>query len=383
MKAVFRKEMREMLRDKRITFGAFVMPVLLLVMMMKLIGSIESTISTSIGSKIGVIKGGEDTALGKALSALPGSKLMPISSESDAVKQVQDGILRLALDIKPGAEAGQLSVKAFYDSAEPMSEVAMRAVQRSISELNKKVAEERLQAKNIDPEILASVSFVETDLAKKQARDIGSLASMLPYLIVLWAFYGGFSAVSDLMAGEKERGTLETLLISPQPRSQILLGKYLALSVICLLSASSAVLGVFLSGSQGSAVGSLNLTPVAVIALLCLLVPLVTMFASILMFVSTWAKSMREAQTYLTAVSFVVLLPAIYSNVIGFTDLGKSAVLKFIPVLSTAVGLRGAFSGSTDWVLVVTSGAIALLVAGFLFVATNKLMHSERVLQRT
>ena len=96
--------MREMLRDKRITFGAFVMPVLLLVMMMKLIGSIESTISTSIGSKIGVIKGGEDTALGKALSALPGSKLMPISSESDAVKQVQDGILRLALDIKPGAE---------------------------------------------------------------------------------------------------------------------------------------------------------------------------------------------------------------------------------------------------------------------------------------
>jgi len=186
-----------------------------------------------------------------------------------------------------------------------------------------------------------------------------------------------------MMAGEKERGTLETLLLSPVKRNDIALGKILALSVICLASALSAVLGVVLTNTIQKQSGmALQLTPVSIAAIIAMVLPLVAMFSALLFVVSTWAKNMREAQTYLTSLSFVILIPAVFSNIIGFTGMDKAPWLKLVPVLNVGAGLRQALMGATDWSLVGVAAIVHLVVAIVCWQIILRMINRDRVLVR-
>jgi sodium transport system permease protein len=133
-------------------------------------------------------------------------------------------------------------------------------------------------------------------------------------------------------------------------------------------------------GKQSTMLFRLDLT--GILAILAMVLPLVAMFSGILFAVSTWARNMREAQTYLTSVSFVVLIPAVFSNLIGFTGVDKAIWLKFVPILSTGVGLRGAFLGTPDWTLILASGAIHLALGAICYVMIYRMMLRDRVLAR-
>src|SRR5688572_33407948 len=106
------------------------------------------------------------------------------------------------------------------------------------------------------------------------------VVSLLPYMIILWAFYGGMGIVGDLVAGEKEKNTLETLLIAPVRRTQIVLGKFYALSVVCLLSSVSSIIGLALyaamrpPGSAELLKGGLGLNPATIGIVLLVLLPM-------------------------------------------------------------------------------------------------------------
>ncbi len=384
---VFNKEIREMLRDRRVTVGAFVMPILMIVLMLQMFGLIERGVTQGRASKIAVVRGGESSAIAEGLKKLPGSEILVASDVTAGKEMLANGKARLLLDF--GAdfnqqfEDGKAKFSAYYNSSEPLSAIALRTVQVAVDGVNKESAKQALRANDLPEAILDPIEVAPVDTAKPQAAGSEMLLSLLPYMIVLWAFYGGFSTVSDMMAGEKERGTLETLLLSPVSRKDIATGKLLALGLICLLSSLSAVVGVMLStvmGKQSTMLFRLDLA--GILAILAMVLPLVAMFSGILFAVSTWARNMREAQTYLTSVSFVVLIPAVFSNLIGFTGVDKAIWLKFVPILSTGVGLRGAFLGTPDWTLILASGAIHLALGAICWVLIYRMMMRDRVLAR-
>ena len=300
---------------------------------------------------------------------------------------LEDGKARLLLDFGKSFDVnltqGAAKLDAYYNSSEPLSEIALRSIQVVIDAVNKESAKTTLKAHDLSDKILEPIAVTPVDTAKPEAQGAELLLGLLPYMIVIWAFYGGFSTVSDMMAGEKERGTLETLLLSPISRQDIATGKLLALGLICLMSSMSAVLGVMLSSMISKQEGmSLHLNVAGFFGILAMVVPLVVMFSGVLFAVSTWARNMREAQTYLTSVSFVVLIPAVFSNLIGFTGVDKAPWLKFVPVLSTGVGLRGAFIGSVDWTLVLMSGLVHVAIGALCWRLIYKMMQKDRVLAR-
>jgi sodium transport system permease protein len=221
---------------------------------------------------------------------------------------------------------------------------------------------------------------------KKGASDL--LVGLLPYMIVIWAFYGGMGIAGDLVAGEKEKNTLETLLITPVRRTEIVLGKFIALSAVCLMSSLSSLLGLILlaviklPGSGEMFKDGLGVTPLSILLIVVLILPLVALFASLLLGISSYAKNSREAQTYLAQLSFVVVMPAVFSQFIGFTDLGTKLWINAVPVLSTANNIRLALLGKPDMAGIAVSVLVSLVLAAFALRWTVKMFNREQVLVR-
>lgn len=381
-KHIFKKELFEMLRDRRVVVGSFLMPALVIFMMFQLIGMIEGSVKKQRSAPITLVDRGENPLASQALKQ---NEIETVKTAEEGKKRIKDGKAKLVLDIQSQPN-GQTVVEAFYDSAEPLSEVMLAAVSKEFAKQSKDLAVTKLASKGVKPEELEPLKVVPQDVADKTAQSGAGLASLIPYLIILWAFYGGFATVSDMVAGEKERGTMETLLISPARRSDIVLGKFLALAAVCFASAVCGLLGVIGSSMmmRGSAVvgDGIQLTGPALASSLIALFPLVMMFAALLILVSTWAKNMRECQTYLTVASFIVLLPAILSNMIGFTDLGRTVWIKFVPILSASVSVRQAILGRPDWTATLGSAVVCGILAIVLFFISRQMFEREEILAR-
>ena len=214
------------------------------------------------------------------------------------------------------------------------------------------------------------------------------IVGLLPYLIVIWAFYGGMGIVGDLVAGEKEKNTLETLLITPVRRTQIVLGKFYALSVVCLLSSVSSIVGLGLyavlrpPGSAELLKGGLGLDPATIGIVLLLLLPMVALFAGLLIAVSSFAKNTREASTHLSVLSFLVIMPAIFIQFLGLTDLGKQLWINFVPILNAGANIRAAFLGKAELLPVVVTVAVSLVIALVALKIAVWLFNREQVLTR-
>jgi sodium transport system permease protein len=214
------------------------------------------------------------------------------------------------------------------------------------------------------------------------------LVGLLPYIIVIYAFYGAFSSGSDTVAGEKEKMTLETLLIAPVGRSQIAMGKFLALAVVCFLSSFSAVMGVVIAGSSHLPMYAklfdkgLGLDAAQLGTTVLVLIPTVAFFASLLLAVSAFAKNTREAQSYMGLISLVVLMPAIFSQIIGLTDLASKWWIRLIPVLNTSVTLRDSLQGKSNVQGIALTIAVGAVLAFIGIRIAVYLFKREEVLTR-
>lgn len=390
---ILRKELREMLRDKRVTSTAFFAPVLTVLMMGMMFGVMFSALDKKKKTEITVVESGKGTMLVKLLGQVPTLKLRYVPTAEAGQKRVRDGASKLVLDIPAQFDSqlatGQGNAVAYFDPAEPTSSIALNAVRVVIDQVNKKSLDATLKNRGLSATAAEPIKLIPKETTAGDKNMAGSImVGMLPYFIVIWAFYGGMGIASDLVAGEKERGTMETLLISPVKRSQVALGKFLALAIVCLGSSLMAVLAIVLLGvlrlpgakemfPQGMHVGIGS-----ALAMLAVVLPMVAFFAGVLVLVSAYARNMREAQTYLGLISLVIILPAVFSQVASFTDVGKSKWISFVPVLNSAMSLREALLGRIDMYNLAMTVGVSLALAALAIWAAVSLFQREKILVR-
>lgn len=227
----------------------------------------------------------------------------------------------------------------------------------------------------------------EVRLGKKGAGEF--LITFIPYLLIIWGFIGSMGTASDLVAGEKERNTLETLLISPATRREIVSGKLLTLCIIGLTSSLASILGLVLGSllSPSSAPKgfdtSFTLSLPAALTIFAVQVPLVLCFASTLMAISTLARSSREAQQRMAAISSVVTMPAIFSQFIGYTDLANNPVVSLIPILNAASCIRKALLGKFPPLEIAGTIIVSLTLGGIALLYASRLFKNEEVLLKS
>lgn len=378
------KELKEMLRDKRVRSGAFVMPLFLVVVFVALFGYTISAVTDRKSQRIHVVK--TDVPLAQTLKTA--FDVREVASAEQGIQMVRDGKARLVLEFLPSAK-GQQTIHAHYDPKEQTGEVAFRMVDAVFGKANEEALKVSLKARGIPETLARPIDLKSVPVKVGEGKGASELiVSLLPYLLVLFAFTGGLAIAADLVAGEKEKNTLETLLISPIDRTQIVLGKTAALAAVCFASSMSGLIGFVLcsllklKGSEVLFQDGLGISPAGVGAIVLMMLPLSVFFASILVAVSAYAKNMREAQTYLGLLNLVVVLPAVFSQVIGLTDLSRAMWINAIPILNTATNIRAILLGKPEVVPIAMTVGVGLaiaLAAGWLAV---KLFQREEVLTR-
>ena len=392
---VFKKEWREMLRDKRVKRAMIFGPIMSVCIMMMLFGVIFSSVSKATKTSIYVIKGPRDSTVTAFLDALDkgGMKVVDVDSVSDAEKGIKKGDIRLAIDFGTGmqdklSKSVPVVLNAYFDPQEQKAQIALAVIEKAVEGTSEIKLKAILKEKGVDEAYIKPLSVKRNEVKVGEAESSQLLVQLLPYFIVIWAFFGALSSASDLVSGEKERQTLETLLISPAPRNQIAIGKLLALIAASLTATSVSVLAIFvmyflkLDFLKPVFEHGLGLTLSGLLVIIITLVPTCALFGSILLAVSSYAKNTREAQTYLSQASMFVTLPAAFSQIIGFTDFAQSEVVYAIPILNTANVIRNALMGRYDALGIAITISSGVLLASIAVWYSVRLFNRESILSR-
>ena len=392
---VFKKEWREMLRDKRVKKAMIFGPVFSVAIMMMLFGVIFSSVAKATKTTISVVKGPRDTAVTAFLGAIEkaGMKVVDVDSVDAAKKGITKGDIRLALDFGQGMEAKlskpePFELNAYFDPQEQKAQIALSVIEKATSMSSEGILKGILKEKGVDESFVKPLSVKRNEVKVGESNSSQFLVQLLPYFIVIWAFFGALSSASDIVSGEKERQTLETLLISPAPRNQIAIGKLLALIAASLTATSMAVLSIFvmyylkLDFLKQMFENGLGLTFSGLLVIIITLIPTCALFGSILLAITSYAKNTREAQTYLSQASMFVTMPAAFSQIIGFTDFAQSEAVYAIPILNTANVIRNALMGRYDALGITITISTGVILASVAVWFSVRLFNKETILSR-
>ena len=387
------KEMREFVRDRRVLVGAILLPMGLVVVISLFLGAMHGFLDKPGESEIAVL----NSSLGKPLLetdvAKQAFRTRSVPTLDEGLALVRDKQVRMLVafegSVTEAVTGGKpVEVKAYLDKKSLPAQLALARLEAAAQTLNAKrrakvLADKRLREQDLEP---IRVETVATTEAKEFGGDI--VSTLLPYLLVVFAFFGGMSLAADSVAGEKERGTLETLLVSPAGRVQIALGKLLSMAVVCFASSVSGLAGLLIVVLPGFELskpllkGGIHVSLGGTLTSLLTMLPLVVMFAAVLTAVSAFSRNQREANTYTSAISFVVMVPAIASQFIGFTDLASKLWIGFVPVLNSAMVIRQILMGELNWVMFAFTMLTSCVLATAAFVAVVLMFRKESVLFR-
>jgi sodium transport system permease protein len=352
---VFVKEVRDFSRDKRVRNSAIRGPMITIILSLFLFGFLITTVSKPSSQKISFVEGPGGELLAKKFKAA-GVQVETVASVDVGQSKIKSGEARVVLAVPPDLETQLLANKPvtfqeYFDPGAESSGVAKTWVDKQIADMNAAAVKAQFTAAKLNPDLSEPLKLVTHEVTQGKGGVNQLLLGMLPYLIIMWAFYGGLGAAAELVAGEKEKFTLETLLITPIARREIALGKLGALALLCLGSPISALVGLVLAWAAHLQVmkplfeKGLGVTPLAIGEILLVLVPTVILFASLLTAVSARSRNVRECQTSLTLVSVLVITPALFSQFIGYTEFARAIWISMIPVLNSATAVRQALSG--------------------------------------
>jgi len=381
---VFVKECRESLRDRRVLLNALVLgplftPLLFLVLMHLIVGRELEKAERPL--PVSVIGAQYAPNLVEDLRRQGMAQRPPVADPEGAVRdQSVDLVLRIGPRFAQDWNAGRpAQVELIFDSSRQDLRGAIDRLQSMIENTSRRVGSLRLLARGVAPALMAPVVVAVRDQATPAARG-AMLLGMLPYFLILTALLGGMWLAIDTTAGERERQSLEPLLINPVARGQILLGKLLATA---LFSMSSLVLGLLAFLAVGHLLPSdepglaLSIGPRFILLALPIMAPLVLLIAVAQIWVASFARSFREAQTYLGLAQLVPLVPSILLMAVPMRpQLWMSA----IPVFGQQVTILHLLRGETVNLPGIVIGVLVTLAAAAgVFRLTLRLYTSERV----
>jgi sodium transport system permease protein len=372
---VYRKELVEILRDRR-TLIAIALSALATPAVLTIISQVSTQTATqayTVGYS-GQIPAGLDI-----LMTSTGLKLKTVDDPAAAARQEVD----LGVVFQP------TQIDEYFDPARQSAQIAETRLQTVLGGYNAAKAAAALHDKGIDPGILTPLKEVGHPLSSPvKAAENAFLSFFLPYILITMILTGGFSAALDSTAGERERKTLESLLMTPAPRSRVLLGKIGAVATISLTAAVAAIGSMFIALSQislpsgGDAPTHITLNAVVLPVMVWVALLLAVAFSSLTLALGTLARNFRQGQAYVTPLYFVTILPA--SIILFIPDFNPSLAYYLIPVLNAVLVLRDAIVRDTvAWpALIVTTISLATM-GGLSWLATLRLFTREALLTKS
>ena len=369
---VFKKELKVTLRDRKALVSSIIIPTLFLPLI--LLGFTKLQQHFNKGQNSRQLKIAMVNAPGAIDTLFKDPKITVFKQTSAAIAadsvKAEHYNAALVFDEQPATRSDSLvtgSVLIYYKSTD------LGLKQRIMPILEKYKAalvSARLKKLHISESMLTPILLHEKDLASKKELISLLVGGFLPYMFIIFCFTGCMYPTLDLITGEKEKGTLETLLTVPVARFNILAGKILAIAIIGLCAAFMTISGLFLAfrlmdGVPKELINPINdiLTLRFVLMLFGMLIPLSLFFASMLSAIAIRAGSFKEASSLLTPMMFVVILPAMIAL---FPGVRLSWQTAWIPILNIALATKEIAAGKIlmlQYIAIVVSLIVFALIA--------------------
>jgi len=381
---VFLKECRESLRDKRVLLNALVLGPLFAPVLF--VGLLRFTIARQIeqaDKPLPVVVIGAERApeLVTALKQQGMESLPPVSDVETAVREQRVALaLRIADDFADDWRAGRpAQVDIIYDSSQRAGGGQVQRLRAMLQSYSWRTGAMRLIARGLVPSSGTGLLIASRDQVTPQARG-ALLFGMLPYFLILSSFIGGMWLAIDSTAGERERMSLEPLLINPVPRALILLGKLYAAAAFSFtsltLGLAAFAVAVRLLPSRQFEVG-LNVEPRVIASILLLMLPVVFLIVISQMLVAAYARSYREAQTY---VGLLQLLPLIPSVALSVAPVTPQLWMYALPLIGQQLTMLRLLRGEAVTALAPALSTLVTIVAAIAaFLLARRIYDSERL----
>jgi sodium transport system permease protein len=374
---VYRKEVHENLRDRRSLFNSVLLgPILFPILFIGLAYFAGSKQQERIEETLEIpVVGAEHAPNLVGFLEQQGVVIQPAPEDPEAAVKTQtvQVIVRIPEQFPEQWQEGEPAVvEVIADPSRRESEIPMQRVRGLLHAYGAQIGQLRLQLRGVSPRIQSAIMVKDVDLSTPQSRGM-LVMIMLPYVLMITAFTGGMHLAIDSTAGEKERKSLEPLLISPVPRWQIMLGKMAATATYAFASLSLTLLAfrfAFPLLPTGALGVDLNLSAEAIGGILFAVAPVVVLAAAMLTTLAAMAKSLREAQSYM---GLVFMIPMIPSLIFMVNPMKPETWMMAIPMFSQNL-LIGEFvrgeSVSQLW-LAMSMGSTLLIGIAFAAVAAT------------
>lgn len=393
---VYRKELRDSLRDRRTLISMVVVPIVIMPLLTIGTGVVSSQlVGDAMKQPARIMVLGADNSP-KLLSALQSAKdLTVVPATADYRDLISDKKLRAAVELPPDADSllargEKIPIQIYEYKGDLKSGIGVQKVQKALDTLRDDTVRERLESRNLPGSLVTPFDIQETNVASPEKTAGAIIGGFLPYFIIILCLTGAMYPAMDLTAGEKERGTIETILCTPVSRTHLVIGKFLMVLTASVCTGILALISMGVSFhfaspllaqmfSEGKPL-QLSIGVQTIAAIFLMVLPLAVLFSAGLICVALFAKSYKEAQSYISPLMMVVIIPAIVALLPG-TELNLK--LSVIPVLNTSLICKEIATGTYHW------GSIALIFAStcvYAAVALGiavKLFQQEDVLFRT
>jgi sodium transport system permease protein len=392
---VYRKELRDLLRDRRTIISLIVMPVIVMPLLMTGFGLAAVKLGGKVRQetpKVMVLGGEDSTNTLSALRALNAFAFVPPSQ--DFTNLISDKKISAAIGIPTNFDAavraGDAAAVTIYTyEGEFKSMFAAQSLEQFFRSRRDHIIGERLAERHLPDKLLSPFDIRQTNVASPKKVSGNLIGMILPYLVIVMCMTGAIYPSIDLTAGEKERGTMETLLCSPVARTNLVLGKGLvvlsvSLATACLSLFSNGAALVLLRRLAGNAMKGnplpLTLDASSLLAVMVMLLPLAIFFSGAMLAIGLYSRSAKEANSYLQPLLICTVIPAAAAALPG-VELNYGLAL--VPVLNVSLAGREIMSGLFHWnYIAVVFGSMCLYAALAVALAVA-LFKREDVLFRT
>jgi sodium transport system permease protein len=386
---VFKKELIDIFRDRKTFLVGILIPLIVFPILSMVMGKGMNKTTEQVESnlKIAIVDNSVSSSLTKFIKAQSNINLIETANIEDDIKS---GKILAAIEIPKGFDdninkESLENIKLTYDNSSQQSQIAMNKLNGFIDMYSKTVVAQRLAKRNISSDILNPVGISVITL-EKESEGMGKfmLSLMLPLMLVIYTVAGPMGAAVDLGAGEKERGTLEPLLTTQAGRLSLLWGKFFAITTMGLITSIASLAGLFIAMRQkgglfeGSS-GNIGAGAILLIGLVTLLLTMV--FGSLELAISIYARSFKEAQTYISPLMMISFVPTYATYMLDAKSI--ESFYFHIPLANAVCLLKEFISGIYNYTHIgITFAWIAVyIVASVLF--ARYMFSKEEVIFRT
>jgi len=381
---IFKKEWDRVIRDKRLVFGIMLLPGLMIFLVYSFIGNTIESSQNNAEYQVAIVN--PTDSFQSIYELIQSSATVTVesiqTSEIDAYQQmIDDGDWQLLIIFDEAIETytggvDKPSVEVYFNQNKSDSSGAFSLFSNALMQY------ETLLSYDIYGDTSSFSTIFEGTPLNESELTGNLLASLLPMLVVMFLFVGSMAVGPESIAGEKERGTIATLLITPTKRSEIALGKILSLSVLSLLSAISSFIGIILSlpklmMAQSMDIGIYGFTDY--IMLLSLMFSTVLVIVGMISIISAYAKTLKEATILIMPLYIVTILIGL-SSIMG-NGANSNFFLYLVPIYNTVQTMTAilTFNPNTFIYLIITISSNLVLLLILVFVL-NRMFNSEKIM---